>query len=1019
MQEDSIASRAISTGAGGPRPTSPLLQRITAWRWPDTLAFNLLIASVLGLLYASIVIGPSSFNPTNITWLTPDPAYHYIGWELFRQDPSWHWPLTYTDRVGYPLGESVALLDLNPLYAVLLKPFSFILSEPFQYLGLEVLLACILQIFFALRLARLIVGSNPLSVLLPSLFFVLSPPLAYRLVGHYSLSNHWLLLAALYIFLKPHFSVSARLRPFVISTLVLTGIAVGINPYLALQVLAVLSAGVAALGLTKQLTWKAAATVMAGIMLTSLAVVYSLGFFIPSGRGYSGGGYGFYSMNLLAPFDPYECGSILLPKLPLFTEGQYEGFNYLGLGAIALLACIAIRPRLLKPSRKTATFLLPLVLCCAVLTLMALSTKISLANRLLINLDPGDHLVRFLSPLRATGRLFWAPYYALLFAIVVLPFLIFRRSLANVIVGAALIVQIADTAPIRRWVYSTLQEQRPLPLQSPVWNTLGANHRNLLVMPAWQCDNSGSPGGLDGYRVFGYLATRQKMRTNSYGSARYNEASREFQCSTAIADLANRPLAPDTAYVVTPILAALIAEGPSGPGKCHAVDRFMLCSTKTDFGLGAGIDSGVELLNGAIRDAGFEENGLGPWVPYGQAQGATSAEPRHGGGRSLALSGGYGSVYQDVAGLTPHRQYTVVGWTSSSQASTATAQIAIFDPGVNVATFSQKSVPETGWQVVSHSITASSEGRLRIHLFRSEGQATVYWDDIRLYVDTPLPLNIAVRNSGFEDGRPDFWSTFQNVRGDVTSDRTYTGKYSLRETAGTGSLYQDISGLEPHGTYKVSAWVSGSANASALAQIATFDPAQNSATFSPASKAGNEWRRVTHMVTLGPKGDLRIHLFRNDGAGSIYWDDVQIQKDVLQAVMPNSGFETGSFGQWVSFQAVQAKVSSTMAHTGRYSLVETAGAGSVYQDVNGLQPGLEYKVSAWVAAPGKTAASVKFAVFDPKSNVATYSTPLSPARNWQKVDYIFKVTGPTARIHLLRDDATGWVYWDDIEVIHR
>ena len=161
--------------------------------WMGSVWFSLLISGIVGLLYALIVMGPAPLNPRNTGWLTSDAATYYIGWELFRQDPNVHWPLTYTDRVGYPYGESVALFDLNPLLALVLKPLSPVLPNPCQYLGIEVVLLCALQFFFALRLFHLILGPNPLGIALSSVFFLLSPPLNYRLVGHYALSNHWLL----------------------------------------------------------------------------------------------------------------------------------------------------------------------------------------------------------------------------------------------------------------------------------------------------------------------------------------------------------------------------------------------------------------------------------------------------------------------------------------------------------------------------------------------------------------------------------------------------------------------------------------------------------------------------------------------------------------------------------------------------------------------------------------------------------------------------------------------------------
>ena len=127
---------------------------------------------------------------------------YYTAWELFRQDPHWHWPLTYTTRIGYPLGENIALADPNPLFAVLLKPFSPVLPEPFQYFGIEVVLSHTLLFFFSMRLFRLILGPNLPAMLLCSLFFCIAPPLLWNTTRHFAVSNHWLLLAALLLYVQ-------------------------------------------------------------------------------------------------------------------------------------------------------------------------------------------------------------------------------------------------------------------------------------------------------------------------------------------------------------------------------------------------------------------------------------------------------------------------------------------------------------------------------------------------------------------------------------------------------------------------------------------------------------------------------------------------------------------------------------------------------------------------------------------------------------------------------------------------
>src|SRR5271166_1448197 len=90
----------------------------------DSVYLGLAVSLIVGLLYVLILLGPTPLNPRNIGWLGWDAAQGYIGWTAFRQDPHWHWPLTYTNRLGYPAGVSVALLDPNPLFVLPLKPFS-------------------------------------------------------------------------------------------------------------------------------------------------------------------------------------------------------------------------------------------------------------------------------------------------------------------------------------------------------------------------------------------------------------------------------------------------------------------------------------------------------------------------------------------------------------------------------------------------------------------------------------------------------------------------------------------------------------------------------------------------------------------------------------------------------------------------------------------------------------------------------------------------------------------------------
>jgi hypothetical protein len=574
-------------------------------QWPDSLAANLVIAGAIGFGYVLLVLGPAPLNPRNLSWLKLDPAQHYIAWELFRQDPRLHWPLTFTDRLGYPLGDSIAFMDPNPLFAVLLKPLSPVLPTPFQYLGIAAVLAIALQFLFAARLFRLLLGRNVLGVLLASLFFVVAPPLTLRLMVHYTLTNHWLLVAALHLFVLLQKAPAAENCRLLLRCALLSGVAVGIHPYLALMVVVVVSAGVITAWWRHQLGWKTASGIFAALGVVCLLCALAFGF-IRSG-GYAAGGYRQYAMDLLAPFDPVWPSLFLRPLSSRSQANFFEGYNYLGAGVLMLTVMLLPSLWHIRLRRLTAGALVPLAVACLTLTALAVSTKVTAGSVLIADLDPDERLTKYLAVFRASGRLFWVPYYVILTAVLAAAFTLWQPRKAAVLVAVALLVQFADTVPLRRAVRSFVGASHPLPFHSPLWSSLGHEHANLLVVPPWQC-GADTPGGHDGYRIFGLLAASQRMRTNSYYAARYSASSLAFHCEEAVQDLLHKPLAPDSVYVLSPaVVRNILAVGPTGTSACHTLDGFIVCSTKTDFGLGPGLSQEVPLMYPSGRIESFRE----------------------------------------------------------------------------------------------------------------------------------------------------------------------------------------------------------------------------------------------------------------------------------------------------------------------------------------------------------------------------------------------------------------------------
>jgi hypothetical protein len=209
-------------------------------------------------------------------------------------------------------------------------------------------------------------------------------------------------------------------------------------------------------------------------------------------------------MNLLAPLDPHTYGSLLL-KQQSIGPGQFEGYNYLGLGVILMLLIgVARKPGLLRAMGSPDW--LPLIPVFAICTLLALSTKATLGSIVLYDLR-APAINKLFAMMHASGRLFWPAYYLLIVAGLVATYHSFPRRSASLVLSALMLLQIADIRPLRQAIAATWKESAVLdPLKSPEWREIGARHRHLVVLPAWQCGPDKTPGGMAGFAIFDRLA---------------------------------------------------------------------------------------------------------------------------------------------------------------------------------------------------------------------------------------------------------------------------------------------------------------------------------------------------------------------------------------------------------------------------------------------------------------------------------------------------------------------------------
>lgn len=528
------------------------------------------IGAACGLLFFARTLGSALADPTAIGWLLGgDLAQHYSGWAMFRHAP-WHWPPGALPEVWYPVGTSIAYTDSLPLLALLLKPLSPWLPEPFQYIGLWLMLNCVLQgATAALLLTRF--TRVPATLLAGAALFVYAPVLISRL-GHDTLTTQWLLLASLWLYFRS--APPAKLATEAWPWWSIAGIAILVHPYLAAMALAIQAAyWLKRWRVDRQRPLREIAIAFGAALAIVLALFWLSGAMILRSTDSSGGvAYGYYSFNLLGFFNPMGH-SRFLPNLPNLKD-QYEGFAYLGIGVLALgaglLADSLLRlrrlPRL-EPSWR------PLALVASALCVFAASSVVAIGSWVVVNL-PLD--VAPLGAFRASGRFVWVAYYALILLIVCTAVWRYRPIVASGLLGLALIAQLADLSAVHPLYATTrLKTNADAPgtrLTDPRWANLAHGRRHLTLLPPVAC---GKPAGP--YLPFQLFAAGHGLTLNTGYVARWNLKATQQYCTALAKQAEAGAWSVEDIYVIGPDARwkAFLEHAPTL--SCEKLDSYQVC----------------------------------------------------------------------------------------------------------------------------------------------------------------------------------------------------------------------------------------------------------------------------------------------------------------------------------------------------------------------------------------------------------------------------------------------------------
>ena len=502
------------------------------------------IGPLFGAIFFLLMFDASLLNPTHVDWLlaNEDSRTGFIGWHFFRLE-RWHLPPGAATQYGMEIGSSIVFADVVPLFAFIFKAFRAFLSDKFQYMGFWILACYIAQGAMAWLLSGAITRRLEQRCVIVA-FFVASPIMLNRAVAHHSLMAHWLLLAALYLYVRSSEECSSGRWYLLLSVAAL------INAYLLYMTVAIWAADmVRRVWVDRILTCSRATRSVATASATLLCTMWIAGYFTIPIRDYSGGAeqYGMFAANLNSLWNPLWIPTLFLSPRPLIPGSEIEGSNYLGAGIMAMAPIAAfalVRPRVrAQPINRYV----PLVVAALALCALALSHQVVWDDKILFTVPLPSKALAVLASVRASARLLWVAYYGFILAVVAIVSTQLRPAMATTILLAGLAIQSADAFPryfnLRAAFHQafTAKPEGMRSLESPFWQIVPKHYARFLFVPV-----AHKPPDYD---VLALFAADHGMAINVGYFGRVSNARIDAANVTLDHDLTVGPLRQDSLYV--------------------------------------------------------------------------------------------------------------------------------------------------------------------------------------------------------------------------------------------------------------------------------------------------------------------------------------------------------------------------------------------------------------------------------------------------------------------------------------
>lgn len=441
------------------------------------LLIHIAISLALGLAWYLLLYGRFPLYLSHTGWIynaRGDMLQHQLGWEWFRQE-AWRFPLGSIQAYGYPFGTSVAFMDSIPLLAIPFKLLSPWLEADFQYFGIWELSAMVGQILLGMLILNEFTRSYPAKIMGASLL-VLSAPMIFRAFYHSSLSAHWLLLAAIWFIILEY-----RRRLWRGAWIMLFAVAMLIHVYFIPMLVPLWLIGLFFHYKDEKKRWPAVLEMMA-VAAGVLGIGFSIGIFSLSYTSLQVSGFGFFSWNLNGFFNPFHFSSAFIKEMGTGTNGQFEGFSYLGLGGLLVFPAAVYLFMEKELSRRRLAFLLPFGLAAAGFMVFSLSNRAFLGDLPLWDLPLSDAVQGFCNLFRTSGRFILPVFYFVLVGSLIV--LVRRLRHPAPVLLFAIALQLLDLQPLYAAKYQPEFSYYKSDLLMEFWEPAAKTNTHIVIIPA-------------------------------------------------------------------------------------------------------------------------------------------------------------------------------------------------------------------------------------------------------------------------------------------------------------------------------------------------------------------------------------------------------------------------------------------------------------------------------------------------------------------------------------------------------